>query len=405
MTSLGYIIFLTNLQKNKIPSEEKLQKMGVIPTKIAKWYAKKIDIITDESSTKLVDIHTSAIKAQPIHMLKMLDKNDKIFGVLEYFDNEPVGSTYLYQLYRACLRNGNDILIKIYDEKAKNKTLKDIANARASLNFLRKWNSKLYKKLLIEEVFDAIEADEKAKLSFEFEAENNEFMKKVTEENRIKYNLSRLVFPKIYFEYMNDKYLIREYLLGHTMYEKMERKELTYEKLLEAIRYHFFFVFVIGKYHENINSRNVIFTDDIITFVNCNLMIELSEKVRINLLNFMLALLKRDVEETEKEFYLMSNTIIGNEKKHGFRGALVLLFREFERKTIQKMFVSQLIMKTTRVAMSYGFELERELQPFIASFIRVENIAKKINDKRDFSNEIILILENYKSKIDTQGEN
>ncbi|MGL4392996.1 MAG: AarF/UbiB family protein [Fusobacteriaceae bacterium] len=391
MNTFSYIRFLQKIKSNHVPSEVKISKMGILAVRIAQEYSRRVDILDESATSKLFNIHTTSLNAEPVHLLRLLPPSDQIFQLLEYFDNEPASTTYLHQLYRGCLKNGEEVAIKTINARAKAKLLKELARVRKGMKTCKIYFPKLYKKLMVEEIFDMVETNNLSRLSFDAEIKNSILLNEIKIANEEKYNLKRLHFPKIFKQYSTDKYLLREFLAGQSVYNLIDMKSMKYFDVLEIIRLQFFYMFIAGKYHADLHSQNILIAyDDLITFKDCYGITELDDVTRKNLFWFLYSLLKKDYETMEKSLINLAKESdmipILDEK-------IQLVCHNYQKKDI---FLWQLILKIFKIASGYGMNFEPEVFLFCKPITRIEEMVYKVIPHANFLVDLQKILETFK---------
>lgn len=110
------IFFLKNNKKNQILISEKINRLGIIPTKLAQWtgYFLKIHFEDYKSLDLLLAslpyLQNQCTSKKPIYFQEYINKFSHIIDSVE---EEPIASASIAQIYRGKSKDGKDIVIKI----------------------------------------------------------------------------------------------------------------------------------------------------------------------------------------------------------------------------------------------------------------------------------------------------
>lgn len=395
MNSLNYFYLIRSFKKNKFPKIETIRSMGLMGVRIAQEYSRRIDILSEEMCYYLMDIHSSLIPIVPKHFLTMIPRESNLLHLLEYFDNDPFSYTFINQVYRGCLKNGLDVSIKIIDPRAKNIFMKDLNLVKKRSKFLTKIAPILSKKFLTEDIINNIEMSNLKKLSFSSELSTTNYLYETKEKYMKEYNLEKLNFPNIYPNYSTPDYLVGDYIQGESVKELLENNFMIYENILEIIRLHFFYIFILGKFHSDIHAGNIIIDEkNNIYFIDCNSLTEIKDEFRVTFFQFLQALTNQEYNQAGKFISQLSLIKVLDDK---FLAKIEILFRNSKELSMKKINISKKIMSAFKLATSYGMTFDENLFSVLKALGRLEYMAFKTNPKGIFIKDLKIVLEHYSS--------
>lgn len=398
MKIVRFISLVKDFRSNNFPDLSKIEKMGLLGVRIAQEYSRRIDILSEEMCYYLMDIHSSLLDIEPKHLISMCPKDPTLYNILEYFDNEPFISTYTTQIFKGCMKNGTDVSIKIIDSRGKITFLKDVNSLSKKKKLISFFYSKLTSEFKTSKIIENIEKSTLLKLDFKNEIEYTKFLENAKIENSQKYDFSTLFFPTLFEKYSCDKYLIGEYILGHTVKELLDEKKMKYINVLNIIKYHFFYIFVLGKFHADLSAGNIIVDEDRnIYFIDCNVIAEINDEFRKNFYKFLLNLVRKDYETSMNYLLLTSFDNISLENKNEFLKEFINILSPIENKHLKEINISKKIMSMLKCAINYNLNFPEDLYQTLKAFTRLEEIASRTNPMAVFGDNLKIILELYEN--------
>jgi predicted unusual protein kinase regulating ubiquinone biosynthesis (AarF/ABC1/UbiB family) len=233
------LIFWDFLLKKNTPSQHhkrarwltaKLIKLGPTFIKIGQALSTRPDLIPleyVEEFSQLQDRVPPFLSEEAITVIE-LELNDKLENIFRDFDRIPIAAASLGQVHRATLPTGEPIVIKVQRrglEKLFNLDFKVLKNL---INFLDRFipNIKKYElKLIYQEFFEILFAE----IDYLQEGKNADLFR---------YNFqndSRIIVPKVYWEYTTKTILTLEYLPGIKINDKetLTQKGIPIKPLIE----------------------------------------------------------------------------------------------------------------------------------------------------------------------------
>ncbi|MGL4534314.1 MAG: AarF/UbiB family protein [Fusobacteriaceae bacterium] len=397
MNIFRFISLVVDLQKNKFPKLEKIEKMGLLGVRIAQEYSRRVDLLDEDMCNYLRKVHSSLIKIEQKNLLTVIEKGSVVLSAMEYFDNEPFAYTYITQVYRGTLKNGMDISIKVLNPKAKVQFEKELQTLVKRTHWLKKIAPETSKKLLTEEIFLNIEENNMKKLCLQCEIETTNFLEKTRKNYEMKYFLKNLKFPNILPNISTAEYLVGEFIYGRNVKDLLDEIKMKYNHLLEIMRYHFFYVFIIGKYHSDIHAGNIIIGEDSkVYFIDCNSLTEIDDDFRKTFFNFLYNISIKEYGMAGRYLMKLSTSEIKGDQYNKIVEKLNIVFHDAHNKNVREINFTKKIMEAMKFVTVYGLTYSENLFSLIKALTCLEEMSSKTMPNAIFIKDIKKILEIYK---------
>lgn len=400
MNTLNFLGLIHSFKVNRYPKAEKIAKMGLLGVRIAQEYSRRIDILSEEMCYYLMDIHSSILPAEPKHFLKILKPRSDIFYNLEFFDNDPFAYTHVTQVYLGTLKDGQECSIKIIDQKSKKEFLDDIFSLEKGIRVFSKVSPMVARMFFAQDIIEDIKESTLEKMDLAQEIKYTGFLAGICEDYKDIYNLQNLKFPKIYRELSNENYIVGEYISGGNVKELLKERKMKYPKFLEIMRYHLFYIFVIGSFHSDIHAGNIIIgSKGEVHFIDCNSITEIDHEFRINFYHFLLELCDGNYEDSTKYLNKLSRTLIPDKKYLNFKKRSREIFSQAENKKIKEFQFSRKIMSLFRAAAENGMTFDKNIFPLLKALIRLEEMAYRTFPEAFFVKDLKEELKKYEESV------
>lgn len=191
---------------------EILEELGPTFVKIGQIMSTRQDMFSERYCKELVKLRET-IAPMSFENIRMVVEDaygcplEEVFPV---FEREPLGSASIAQVHKACLKNGQEIVVKIQRPHIYEMMERDIALIRRASNML-KLSEILGSVVDINIVLDEFWAAAKQEMDFLVEAGFAQRFAKINEE------LVYIDAPKIYRDYSTSKVLVMEYIDGYNL--------------------------------------------------------------------------------------------------------------------------------------------------------------------------------------------
>ncbi|MGL6100832.1 MAG: AarF/UbiB family protein [Fusobacteriaceae bacterium] len=387
MNTLNFLGLIHSFKVNRYPKLEKIANMGLLGVRIAQEYSRRIDILSEEMCYYLLDVHSSLLPADPKHFLRMVKPRSDIFYNLEFYDNEPFAYSHVTQVYRGTLKDGTECGIKVIDRKSKKDFLDDIYGLEKGVKLFSKISPVMARMFFAKDIVENIKESTLEKIDLRREIKYTNYFAGICEDYRDDYELTNLKFPKIYKEISSEHYIVGEYISGGNVKELLNDKKMKYNKFLEIMRYHLFYIFVIGSFHSDIHAGNIIIGENgEIYFIDCNSITEIDDEFRSTFYTLLISVCDENYDEINRCIKKLSRNLIPDTKYLNFKK---------KSKEIKGSKFSHKIMSLFRIASENGMVFDNNLFSVLKAFIRLEEIAYKTLPKAFFVKDLREELKRY----------
>lgn len=396
MLTLNLLKLLIAFDQNKFPKMDRVKKMGILGIRIIQFYSTRIDILSEEMCYFLMNIHSTAIDVEPKRMLTIIKKDNSPLPYFEFFDNEPYRCNFVSQIYTGTLKNGQDVVIKFSDPESKAVLLKQLENLRKSTEIISFFFPYLSKKYDLKNIVSEIERISLEKLDLISEMYITNYLDEIRDKYSEKYDLQNLRFSKFHPELSNEEYIISNFKHTDSVKYLLKEIKMKYKHVINIMKYHFFYMFVIGKFHSEAHQGNILVGDDgDIFFIDSNSLSVISDDFRKNFFYFLLRLSEEKLKESFQYFLKLSNTEINEDEKAILYEKFRLNFSKISDKSLGTINLSKKIMSAFKEGIKIGMEFNADLYPILKAIIRLEKIAASTNHTSIFTNDLKFVLKIY----------
>ncbi len=396
MLTLNLLKLLIAFDQNKFPKMDRVKKMGILGIRIIQFYSTRIDILSEEMCYFLMNIHSTAIDVEPKRMLTIIKKDNSPLPYFEFFDNEPYRCNFVSQIYTGTLKNGQDVVIKFSDPESKAVLLKQLENLRKSTEIISFFFPYLSKKYDLKNIVSEIERISLEKLDLISEMYITNYLDEIRDKYSEKYDLQNLRFSKFHPELSNEEYIISNFKHTDSVKYLLKEIKMKYKHVINIMKYHFFYMFVIGKFHSEAHQGNILVGDDgDIFFIDSNSLSVISDDFRKNFFYFLLRLSEEKLKESFQYFLKLSNTEINEDEKAILYEKFRLNFSRISDKSLGTINLSKKIMSAFKEGIKIGMEFNADLYPILKAIIRLEKIAASTNHTSIFTNDLKFVLKIY----------
>jgi len=397
MNPLHFFKLLRTLYGKGLPDIHLIQSYGLLAVKIGQVYALRPDFLNDEKCRELTKLYRHTDKVKP-HDLDVLIKN--AFGDLSQFssfDREPVASASVGQVHKAVLKTGEVVAVKLIKADVAKQFRRDVRNVQLLFRVAIFFYPKLRGVANPAELIGQIEKMTLSELNLTNEIKGYRQLQRVVEDNKGTLGNVPLKFAHVYEALSNENVLVMEYIEGKTMDELLDEKKLLYKELLEFFRIQGLFTYLGGVFHGDIHPGNIIISNNIFYFVDAGYIGKVSEKIRINLLNFFDHLSLYDYSQAA--FYLnkMSDIEIDGPAYKKFEINFIKLYGDFKGKPVGEMSLTKKMMQTIRLGVLSGMSFGEGMFDIIKTHMYLDGMAIRCNPKAVILEDVRPFIQEYKS--------
>ncbi len=230
--------------------ERMLAQRGIL-IKIGQFLSSRVDLLPEEYTTELSKLQDQVPPAPFSDIVKRVTEElGPLNEVFSSFSEIPIASASLGQVHRACLRDGDCIVVKVQYPGIEEVIAADIRALKFVIRILRL----LYKQINLDVIFSEFSRIVSEELDYLLEGKNAEtFARNFSKNDRIK-------IPIVYWPFTTSKVLTLEYLEGIkiTDFDEIDRRDIDRKEvariLAEAYAQMFF---VDGFFHGDPHPGNI----------------------------------------------------------------------------------------------------------------------------------------------------
>ena len=362
-----------------------LEEMGPAYVKFGQMLSNRNDILPEEMISELQKLQDK-VEIQEVDIRKKLAEELNIIPE-EYFqsiDEEPMASASIGQVFRAVLKNGEKVVLKIRRDNIDNVVETDLIIMKDMAKFLEKYdvNAKNINLLYIVETFENML---KKELSLTNERKNMERF-----ENNFKGN-EHLHVPVVYKELSNNRILCMEFIEGIkiTDKEKLEKTGFNPKEIASlGLELYIKQVMKYGFFHADPHPGNIFLgKDGKLIFIDFGAMgtlypyeIELLEELTLNFL-------QKDVKKmiaTIKELALGYN--ISDEKRleRGFYDILSMV----DGTSLEEINLVEIMERVKTLLSQNQVLLSEDVYLLVKGIGQIEGIGRHLNPQLNIMQEI-----------------
>ena len=362
-----------------------LEEMGPAYVKFGQMLSNRNDILPEEMISELQKLQDK-VEIQEVDIRKKLAEELNIIPE-EYFqsiDEEPMASASIGQVFRAVLKNGEKVVLKIRRDNIDNVVETDLIIMKDMAKFLEKYdvNAKNINLLYIVESFENML---KKELSLINERKNMERF-----ENNFKEN-EHIHVPVVYKELSNNRILCMEFIEGIkiTDKEKIEKTGFNPKEIASlGLELYIKQVMKYGFFHADPHPGNIFLgKDGKLIFIDFGAMgtlypyeIELLEELTLNFL-------QKDVKKmiaTIKELALDYN--ISDEKRleRGFYDILSMV----DGTSLEEINLVEIMEKVKTLLSQKQVLLSEDVYLLVKGIGQIEGIGRHLNPQLNIMQEI-----------------
>jgi ubiquinone biosynthesis protein len=238
------------------------EELGPSAIKIAQIASNRSDVLPEELITELKKLQ-SEVKTFPFSQAKKILEEElplPIEEIFEYFNEKPIGSASIGQVYKAKLKTGESVVVKLRRPGVDKLLKQDLEIVRSLLPYAEKFIEQMGSTM--ETAIDAFNELEKStlkELDYKNEARNIENFRNFYKKRKDFY------VPRAYREYSTEQLLIIEYAEGCkiTDVKQLREWELDPTKIAErGMDIYLTQIFEFGYFHADPHPGNIIIQEN-----------------------------------------------------------------------------------------------------------------------------------------------
>ncbi len=403
MNWFNFIKLMKTIYGRSGPDLSFIESQGLLAVKIGQTYALRFDFLPEENCRRLAQLYRHTDLLPPASFKTLLDSTAGLDWNQAFFsiDETPLASASVGQVHRAVLKNGEQVVIKLIKRDFIDSFTRDVRSLRSMLRTVLFFYPKLAKVADPMGILDTIEQGTVDEIDLRKEAAGQRTLREIAETNASRFDLSRLIFPKIYPELSGPRHMVSQFVEGETFDELLSKGKLPYEELLDLFHIHGFFVFCVGTFHGDIHPGNIIRTPEgKMAFLDTGAISRVSKKMGAGLFNFFDALSAYDYDACAKNLNAMADSGLEGVSYSRFSERFLSLYADFTNATVSQVSLTKRMMETIKLGVNSGMVFEKGMYPIIKSLMYLDGMVLRCNphavlvrDMRKFIDEFKTVMQ------------
>jgi predicted unusual protein kinase regulating ubiquinone biosynthesis (AarF/ABC1/UbiB family) len=357
---------------------EKLIALGPTFIKTGQSLATRADVLPVEYIQELARLQDE-VPPFPTAQARVIIEHElraKIEDIFESFEDTPVAAASLGQVYRAKLRTGQVVALKVQRPGIEEQIDFDIAVLRRIARRLERYPN-LVRGVDWQGTLDAFHSTIHEELDFEQEARNAEIFRK---------NFARwkeVYVPKIYQIFSTRRLIVMEFieglkvidtkelsLTGHDPHEVVKLLSRTYLKqLLED-----------GFFHADPHPGNLrVMADGRLAFFDFGMVGRLDIKLQSNLINAFFHVVERDVHGLVDDMVRLGFIELSPEDETRFKPIIEGLFDRYLGKRLGDVNFKELMFDMAHVIYEFPFKIPASFTYIVRAVMTLEGIGTQVD--------------------------
>jgi ubiquinone biosynthesis protein len=373
----GRLIHSIYGRNGRLPDLDWIQSLGLLAVKLGQVHALRIDFLEREKCEHLARLYrrNAVLAPEDFSLLLRASAVPAFFDHFESIEPTALASASVGQVHRARLRDGADVVVKAVKRDVRDEFAADVA----SLKRLFRLATFVYPKL--RQVGDPvgilgdIEEYTLSELDLRHEVAGQKTLRTIYEQNRDKFDLSRLAFARVHEPLCNENVMVSEFIPGRSFDELLEAGELGYDRLLELFHIHGFYMFCVGTFHGDMHPGNVLLTGDQLCFIDTGYIGRVGPKIRRGLFEFFAALSEYNYPDCAAALNRMSEHELAGPTFDAFQAKFLELYADFRERTVSEVSLTRKMMQTIKLGVHSGMTFEKGIFAIIRSLMYLDGMV------------------------------
>ena len=353
-----------------------IEELGPTYIKFGQILSTRKDLFDQDIIDELSKLRDS-VEPFDTDIAKAIFKNETglyIDDIFKEFNDIPIGSASIGQVYEGKLKNNEEVIVKIQrpdiEETIKSdiEILKNIASSLTDLN--------KYLDIDLNQIVEEFHTQLMRELDYNFEAMNAIKFKKMFEDSKEVY------IPSIYSEYSTKRVLVMEKIIGVKLSDTSKLKKLGWstKNIAEiGVRSLFKQVFEYGFFHGDPHPGNIfVVSNNCISYIDFG-MVGIIDNKTLNFLNNMaIAISKKNIERVI-HLLIDMNLLNSDVDTNSFRQDLLYLMHYYYDVEIEKLSISNILNEMFRFLRKYKVCIPTQLSMLAKTIITLEGTARSLS--------------------------
>jgi len=354
-----------------------LEELGVVAIKFGQFLSTRPDIIPVGLVKELEKLQDSVPTANEESMKKQVETelNASIEDVFDWFDEKPLASASIGQVYKARLKTGETVVVKVQRHGLEEAIKTDLAILRDLAKLLEKHvsSTKLYNPTGLVDEFSYSLMHE---LDYKREARNAELFRRNFEKIDYAY------FPQVFWDCTTKRVLTMEYVEGVkiTDFDKIDKLKLDKKIIAEnGAKVFMKQVLLDGFFHADPHPGNIFVTrKEMLTFMDFGITGFLDKETKQKLVHLFQAVIKKDVDKTV-ECTLNIMEVEDKTNVKGFKRDISELMNQYYGASLKQIEVSTILNEIIALSNMYHVRIPPNLLLLSKTLLNIEGTGRQLD--------------------------
>jgi ubiquinone biosynthesis protein len=358
-----------------------LEKMGPIFVKLGQLLSTRVDLMPDPYLKSLARLQDS-VEPFPNEQAEEMIREElgvRISKAFSEFDSKPLASASLGQVYRARLRDGRQVVVKVQRPGIRRQIADDLEALTEIASFLDNYTDagRRYQFMLI---LDEFQRNLVRELDYLQEARNLTLIGENLKE------FDRIVIPKPVPDYSTHRVLTMDYVHGRkiTSIGPLGRMEMHGSALAEELfRAYIKQILIDGMFHADPHPGNVFLTDDNrVALLDLGMIGRITPRFQDKLLQLLIAISEGHSDEAA-DIALELGTVRDDFNEMEFRRRAGSLVTEQQNALLGDIEIGRAVMEVSRASAENGVLLPTEFTMLGKTLLNLDEVARQLDPEFD----------------------
>lgn len=359
-----------------------IEELGPTYIKLGQLLSTRKDLFEQDIIDELSKLRDS-VEPFDTNIAKAIFKHETgldIEDIFKEFNDTPIGSASIGQVYEGKLINNEDVIVKIQRPNIEETIKSDIEILRAITYALKD----LYKDIDIDlsKVIEEFQTQLIRELDYNFEAMNAIKFKKMFE------NSKEVYIPSIYTEYSTEKVLIMEKVIGIKLSDTSKIRDIGWgtKNIAEiGVRSLFKQIFEYGFFHADPHPGNIfVVSRNCISYIDFG-MVGIIDNKTLNFLNHIAIAISNKNIDRIMHLLIDMGMLNSDVNESSFRQDLLYLIHYYYDVQIEKVSISNILNEIFRFLRKYKVYIPSQLSMLAKTILTLEGTARNLNPEFSIS--------------------
>jgi len=299
----------------------------------------------------------------------------------ESIEPKSLASASVGQVHIGTLKDGNKVVIKAVKKDVRKNFKRDVSSVRSLFKFISLFYPKLKRVGNPEAILNDIEEYTLSELDLKKEVEGVKVLSSIKEEDKNKYDFSKVDFAKVYEPLCNQNVMVSDFIPGPSLDELIEQGNLEYNTLLELFKVHGYYMFCKGVFHGDLHPGNVLVDEaqSRFYFIDTGYIGRVNSKIRKGLFYFFKALTENDFNEAANSLSEMAEVPLTGGAMKKFQLDLIELYKDFPGKSVSEISLTRQMMETIKLGVQTGMSFHQGIFAIVRSLMYLDGMVLRCN--------------------------